>query len=251
MPGSYDLTVVTNDQLTPHMRRIVLHGEALSTFPADQESGYVKGAFELHGNPVMRSYTIRRFDARAQTLVLDFVDHGDSGPASAWASRARPGDPLTVRGPGEKKLVDPAADWYLLAGDLSAVPAISVNLEQLRADARGYALLEVPSADDIQQLEAPSGIDVQWLVNDDASAPNRLLIEQLRRVAWLPGTPYPWFAGEFDGMREARRYLRDERGIDRRAMYLSCYWKLGEPDEGMKLAKRADAQADQQIAAIG
>ena len=35
-----------------------------------------------------------------------------------------------------------------------------------------------------------------------------------------------------------------ERGIDRRAMYLSCYWKQGDTDEGMKRAKRIDAERD-------
>lgn len=44
-------------------------------------------------------------------------------------------------------------------------------------------------------------------------------------------------------MRNVRRYLRDERDIDKRAMYVSCYWKLGDTDEGMKRAKREDPEA--------
>ena len=36
-----------------------------------------------------------------------------------------------VSGPGPKKLVDMNADWFLIAGDMSALPAISVNLEKL------------------------------------------------------------------------------------------------------------------------
>ena len=245
MPAHYQLTVISNESLTPHMRRILLEGDALADFPDDQESGYVKLMLDADSKdkPLLRSYTIRAFDPGAKQLTLDFVDHGDSGPASAWARRAVAGDRAVVRGPGEKKLADPQADWFLLAGDMSALPALAVNLEQLPRDARGYAVIEVLSAEDQQEIDAPSGIDVRWLVNPDNEQENTLLADAIREVDWLPGTPYPWFAGEFSTMRLVRRYFRDERGIDKRAMYVSSYWKIGDTDEGMKLAKRMDAEA--------
>ena len=252
MAKEYHLNVAGISRLSPHMIRINLIGDDLAGFPPDQASGYVKLLVsDGNGASLMRSYTIRSFDPARLELVLDFVDHGDSGPASAWARQCQLGHSMTIRGPGEKKLVDPTADWFLLAGDLSALPALAVNLEQLPSDARGYALIEVPSAEDIQSLAAPADIDVRWLVNDDVTEPNRVLIDTLLAVDWLPGTPYPWFAGEFDAMRRARRYFRDERGIDKRAMYVSCYWKLGDTDEGMKRAKRLDAEQDLAAAAAG
>ncbi len=247
MSGQYALSVVSNNALTRHMRRVVLQGEALADFPGGQESGYVKlvlPAAAGENKPRMRSYTIRAFDARQRQLVLDFVDHGDGGPASAWARRAQPGDAVQIRGPGEKKLVDPLADWYLLAADLSALPALSVNLQQLRRDARGYAVIEVPHAEDIQALQAPAGIDMRWVVHNDPATPNQQLVEAVLALPWLPGRVYPWFAGEFEAMRRLRSYFRDERGVDRKAMYVSSYWKLGETDEGMKRAKFLDARAD-------
>ena len=45
-------------------------------------------------------------------------------------------------------------------------------------------------------------------------------------------------------MRNMRAYFRDEKNIDIHSMYLSCYWKLGATDEGMKRAKRIDAESD-------
>ena len=246
MPAEYDLEVLSNDRLTPNMRRIVLQGPELAGFPADQEGGYVKLVFdpaEEGGKPTLRSYTIRAFDAARQELMLDFVDHGDGGPASAWASRARPGDPITIRGPGEPKLAAPDADWFLLAGDMSALPALAVNLERLPEHARGYALIEVLSEDDRQSISHPKGIELIWLVNPDTERPNALLNERVRALPWLPGTPYPWFAGEFSTMRSMRRYFRDESGIDKHAMYCSCYWKMGDTDEGMKRAKKLDPEA--------
>ncbi|MEM6708340.1 MAG: siderophore-interacting protein [Pseudomonadota bacterium] len=245
MAGIYQLTVVSNESLTPSMRRVVLTGSDLESFPAAQESGYVKLELtDAEGSRVMRSYTIRAFDPQTQRLLLDFVDHGDAGPASAWARHVQPGESITIRGPGEPKRVDPSADWFLIAGDLSALPAIAANLEGLRRDAQGYVFIEIPDPADQQSIDAPPGMTVRWILNADPTCPNKPLLEALEAQAWLPGTPYPWFAGEFEGMRRARRYLRDQRGIDKRAMYLSCYWKLGDTDEGMKRAKRADAEAD-------
>ncbi|MEM9385004.1 MAG: siderophore-interacting protein [Pseudomonadota bacterium] len=243
MTSEYHVTVVTSRELTPYMRRITLHGESLAAFPQNRQGDYVKGRFGGLFNRVLRSFTVRDFDATAKHIVLDFVDHGDNGPASAWARTASPGAALTLRGPGQVKRLDPQADWILIAGDLSALPAIAANLELLGADACGHALIEVPSADAALELVAPPDVEIEWIVNEDTNAPNRLLVERLRQVPWQSGRTSVWFAGEFDGMRAARSYLRDERGIDRREMYLSCYWKLGATDEGMKRAKRADAQS--------
>ena len=245
LPAHYELTVISNESLTPHMRRILLAGDDLAAFPDDQESGYVKLVLnaDLNDKPLLRSYTVRAFDRSARRLTLDFVDHGDTGPASAWARRAAAGDRATVRGPGEKKLADPEADWFLLAGDMSALPALAVNLEQLPRNARGYAVIEVLSEEDRQDIDAPSGVDVRWIVNPDNEQENTLLADAVRNVDWLPGTPYPWFAGEFSTMRLVRRYFRNDRGIDKRAMYVSSYWKIGDTDEGMKRAKRMDPEA--------
>lgn len=244
MPGEYQLTVISNESLTPHMRRIRLHGESLADFPADQESGYVKLILQNGDEkPLMRSYTIRAFDQERCELTLDFVDHGDTGPASAWARRATSGDAALIRGPGEKKLADPDADWVFLAGDMSALPALAVNLEQLPETAKGYAVIEVLSEEDRQEINAPAGVELKWLVNGNNEQENTLLVDLVRSLEWLPGTPYPWFAGEFSSMRGIRRYFRDEKGIDKRAMYVSSYWKIGDTDEGMKLAKRMDTEA--------
>ena len=246
MPAEYDLEVLSNDRLTPNMRRIVLWGLDLAQFPADQEGGYVKLVFapaENGGKPTLRSYTIRAFDAARQELTLDFVDHGDGGPASAWANQAACGNRITIRGPGDPKLAPPEADWFLLAGDMSALPALAVNLERLPSNAQGYALIEVLSEDDKQTIAHPEGVELIWLVNPDTERPGALLDERVRALPWLPGTPYPWFAGEFSTMRSMRRYFRDESGISKHAMYCSCYWKMGDTDEGMKRAKKLDPEA--------
>lgn len=83
-------------------------------------------------------------------LRCRLVLHEDAGRASEWAKNARPGGNILIGGPGPKKLLDNTADWCLLVGDMTALPAISVNIEQLPADARGYAVIEVTDESDIQ-----------------------------------------------------------------------------------------------------
>lgn len=124
----------------------------------------------------MRTYTVRAWRPEVRELDVDMVLHADadgrSGPAAAWAQRARLGDRLHIIGPHREgagegygiEFVPGDARDLLLAGDETAVPAIASILSSLPADATGVALLEVPFERDMQDLSAPVGLDVRWLV---------------------------------------------------------------------------------------
>ena len=242
------LTVAEKNYLTPNMIRIVLTGDELADFPEDQESGYVKLHFSTSEieprKKIVRSYTIRKFDQCTLRLTLDFVAHGDSGPASAWALSTKVGDTITTDGPGAVKLVDMTADWFFIAGDMTALPAMSVNLEKLPANAVGYAVIEVLSEEDKQALLAPKGMNIIWVINPHPDQENTCLIDQVKMLRWLDGTPNIWVASEFEGMRHLRRYFKQEQQVQRGQIYASSYWKMGETDEGNKAAKKMDAEAD-------
>ncbi|GLS25781.1 siderophore-interacting protein [Marinibactrum halimedae] len=250
------LSVVQKQQLTPNMLRITLGGESMGDFPPNQESGYVKLIFPPEGEmdyseahikagikPRMRSYTIRYHDGDAQTLVLDFAAHGEHGPASAWAMNAKVGDEILVREPGPTKLINPAADWFFLAGDMTALPAIGVNLEKLPPNAKGYAVIEVLDEADKQVINAPSGIELIWVVNAQPEMPNTCLSDKVKSLPWLPGEASVWSAMEFETMKTLRRYFRDEKNVSRDRLYISSYWKMGATDEGHKQAKKSDTEA--------
>jgi NADPH-dependent ferric siderophore reductase len=245
-PAPYRFTVLRKLAVTPHMLRVTLGGEGMTRFPADQASAYVKllpPAGEGGDRPLLRTYTVRA--QRADSIDIDFVLHGDEGgPASRWAMRAQASDVIEVSGPGPKKLADPTADWILLVGDMTALPAISVNLEQLPATARGRAIIEVPDAADVQQLQAPPGFAIQWVVNPAPGASDAPLRDAVAALAWPPGRVSVWAACEFSGMRALRRHLREERGLDRRQFYISSYWKLGSDETSHKAIKREDAERD-------
>ncbi|WP_157008507.1 siderophore-interacting protein [Agromyces laixinhei] len=126
-------------------------------------------------NPI-RTYTIRAARPAAGELDVDFVGHGDGGPASRWIGAAQIGDRMLVIAP-DATSEDESGGWewrpgaartLLIAGDETAVPAVGAILEQLPADARGAVFLEVPEAGDALELQAPAGVSVQWLPRAEA-----------------------------------------------------------------------------------
>ena len=64
------------------------------------------------------------------TTVIDFVLHGD-GPAASWAANAVAGSLVGQGGPRGSLVVSDDFDWYLLAGDETALPSIARRLEEL------------------------------------------------------------------------------------------------------------------------
>src|SRR5581483_12019648 len=81
--------------------------------------------------PSVRTLTVRHVDVQKRRITLDIVVHGEHGIAGQWASTAQRGQPIYLMGPGGAYTPDPAADWHLLAGDESALPAIAAALEAL------------------------------------------------------------------------------------------------------------------------
>ncbi len=237
------LEVVRSRLVTPHMLRLTLGGEELEGFPDDSNSAYIKLKMtsppaDSDERPMIRTYTVRDFDAGKLELDVDFVMHADQGPASDWANAAQPGDEMVILGPGPKKLVDYSADWFLLAGDMSALPAISTNIEGMPADARGHVLLEIIDEADKQELEFPPGLDVQWIVNPHPDSENSLLLDAIKEVPFQPGRPSIWVAGEFSSVLAIRSYFKKERAVDRADIYVSSYWQMGKSEDEHRVSKR-------------
>ncbi len=155
------LHVTRTERLTPRLVRVWLGGPGFAAFtPNGHTDMYVKLLFTPEGSvpsapldlaearaslprdqvPVTRTYTVRRVRPEAAELALDFVTHGDAGLAAPWALRAQPGDLLLLQGPGGAYSPLPEADFHVIAGDESALPAIASALEALPSHARGLAL---------------------------------------------------------------------------------------------------------------
>lgn len=241
-PQPKEFTVIKKELVTPHMLRLTLGGESVKALPDDQESSYVKLIFP-NGNerPLMRTYTIRHH--RKDEIDIDFMLHEDSGPASTWAKAAQSGDTIIIGGPGPKKLIESSSDWQLLVGDMTALPAISVNLGELPYSAKGYAVIEVVSEDDIQTLKHPENIEIKWVINPYPGTDSNALLNEVKSLDWLDGNASVWAACEFNSMKALRDFFKNEKNISKENLYISSYWKLGINEDEHKIEKRNDAEA--------
>ncbi|MFC0269555.1 siderophore-interacting protein [Kushneria aurantia] len=242
------LEVKRRDTVSPHMIRIVLGGEALAGFPADRGGAHIKVFLprehqsvpslpqlteqgvvwpDPDDKPITRTYSVRHFDVERCELHVDFVAHGDEGPASRWALNARPGDFIGISGPGGPDPLLPAADWSLIAGDMTALPAISALLEAMGDDARGVVLIEVSDENERQPLKAPPGLAVRWLYRGELpSCLSTLQIDAVRNIDWpQSGSVSAWVGGENSAVLALRDHLMAERGLARRDLYAVPYWR--------------------------
>lgn len=248
------LEVLRTEQLSPHMVRVVAGGPGFASFQNnDSTDRYVKLLFADPSSglappydleairadrpealPKLRTYTVRWVDAEAAELALDFVIHGDDGIAGPWAAQAKPGDQVVFNGPGGGYAPDPTADWHLLVGDLSALPAIAAALEAMPADAVGHAIIQVEEEGDVVGLTHPEGIGVSWVrANGEA-----VLLDAVRALEWPDGDVHAFVHGERGSIKLLRRHLTDERGIDRGRLSISAYWAQGRVEDQFQAEKR-------------
>lgn len=223
------------------MLRITLGGEEFTDFPTDQESGYVKLIFPQAGGgrPVMRTYTIRQ--QNQESIDVDFALHDAQGPASSWAVNAKIGDSILIGGPGPKRLVTQDADWFVICGDMTALPAISVNLALLPADAQGYAIIEVVDEADIQPLIHPENMQLLWVINKpNFHSGESPLLEKLQQIKPMNGRLSVWVACEFSVMKAIRKHLKSTYELPKSHFYTSSYWKFGLSEDQHKIVKKQD-----------
>jgi NADPH-dependent ferric siderophore reductase len=173
--------------------------------------------------PPSRTYTPRRWDAEAGELTVEFMLHGE-GLASAWARGAKPGDVVAVTLPGGPYSVDPAADWYLLAGDDSALPAIETILEDLPQGKPVRVIVEVSDAAETRPLATSN---VTWLETAAGAESGTALEAAIRGFEVPSGSGRVWVGCEAEVMRSIRKHLLFERGMDRVQIHTHGYWKKG------------------------
>ena len=290
----FNVELKRREQLSPALTRFVFGGPEVAemkTLAADQRikiffpdaSGQppnLPGGSEWYQayrsveparRPPMRTYTIRALRAEQEEVDVEFVLHGENGPASAWATHARIGDRLQLAAPNRQYGDDPGGyEWkppagvrhILLIADETALPAVAGILEELAGEAEPpvvEAFLEVPGEADILDLPAIPAARLHWLPRHQGGIHSRngeRMIEAARQarlperevaggaaqeledidideeILWELASPesgsfYAWVAGESAAVMAIRRYLVQERGIDKRHLTLMGYWRAG------------------------
>jgi NADPH-dependent ferric siderophore reductase len=170
-------------------------------------------------------------------MWIDFVVHGDEGIAGPWAAGAKPGDPVRFMGPGGGYAPDPAADWHLLAGDESALPAISAAIEAMPPGARVKALIEVADGSEEQKLETLADAEVTWLHRADRPIGDAL-VEAVRSLEFPAGRVHVFVHGEATFVKDLRGHLRVDRALPMTQLSISGYWRRGMNEDGWQSSKR-------------
>ncbi|GEK78709.1 siderophore-interacting protein [Agrococcus baldri] len=252
------LEVLGTERIAPSLVRVRLGGPGMAGFaPNEFTDAYVKLLFvkpelglqppydlaalreslEPDDRPVTRTYSVR--EVREDCIALDFVVHGDEGLAGPWAASVQPGELIALHGPGGGYAPDESADWHLLVGDESALPAIARALEALPADARAIALLEVRDASEEIALRHPEGAQVRWL-HRGAPSPDSttLLAEAVAALEFPEGRVHAFVHGERESIKALRDELFGRRGLERAQVSLSGYWAQGRTEDRFQAEKR-------------
>ncbi|WP_330182328.1 siderophore-interacting protein [Nocardia sp. NBC_01503] len=232
-------------RLSEHLIRVHLGGPGFAAFqPNGFTDAYVKLAFPSADGDVMRTYTVRSVDAAAQEIAIDFVYHGDEGVAGPWAAAAEPGDTIDLLGPGGAYAPRADADWHLLAGDDSALPAIAAACAALPGDAIGRVFVEISGPADELAFVHPEGVELTWIHRGDAD-PGERLAAAVRAEPWLEGQVHVFIHGEAQAvMHDLRPYIRKERGVTAEWASISGYWRRGRTEEGFRRWKSELAESE-------
>ncbi|KPN91583.1 siderophore-interacting protein [Pseudomonas nunensis] len=286
----FDAVLQRKQTLSPHMMRVTLAGPMVTDmatwapdqrvklfFPAEDgsparlshEDGWYARyrSMPVAQRPAMRTYTIRHLRADQGEVDIDFVLHGETGPASRWAIRSVPGASIQITAPDRHFTAQDAGgfEWkppqalkqLLLVADATALPAALGILDELSVldePPLTQAFFEVDSLEDALPVPDWPGLSVEWLVRDHASA-GSLMVEAVQRanlpsyvskesvelaevnvdeeILWETSASasdgfYGWIAGETVAVMSLRKYLIKERGIPRESLNLMGYWRYNK-----------------------
>lgn len=231
------LTVASVEPLTPRMTRVRFTGDGLAEletwpdqqlkllFPKPGHTAHVSDSPDVgvwyqaylalpeSERPWMRSFTVRSL--AGGVLTVDFVLHGDGGPASRWAARVKPGDVLGRFGPS-RDYARPLgkADLLVFAGDETALPAIASLLESLPPEQRFQAVVEV--ADPAEEQDVPG---VRWVHRSAGED----LIPAVSALE-VPESVWVWLGGEASAVRALRRHFVG-LGVPKKDIEFAGYWR--------------------------
>ena len=211
------------------MRRVTVRADAMRGVEVRPAQDVELLLREESGRRVKRRYTIRYARPDTGEFDLDVLLHGD-GPGARWGAAASPGDEVEFQGP-RGKLELRSANWHLLVGDESALPAIAAICEALGGREPAVAVIEVQ--DETDELPVPA--DTRWVHRGGTPAGGaQLLAAALEELKAPPGA-HGYLMGETRAMVTLRTVLEDH-GLEHDAIFVKGYWNLGRPD---RLAGRA------------
>ena len=283
-----DLQLKRREMLSPSLLRCVFTGEDIDKIKHEAPDQRIKILLAEHQScqklpvtedwygtflaipkaerPTMRTYTLRHLDVSQQEMWVDFVLHGDTGPASRWAQRAQvntslqivvPNAEATTTSGGFEWFENPTLQEVLLVADETALPAAMGILEGLARRSnppRVQAFLHVPLAADSQPIDYDFA-KIHWSSTECDGDAQQALLQAVRScltlpdyarsadqsleekslsedILWERAEPCErfraWVAAESSVVRTLRRYLIQECMLTRETATFMAYWSQGK-----------------------
>lgn len=242
------LTVEEKIFVNDRLLRLVFSSEGLHDFPGGSGARHIKLFFPkphqripvlpclgpngpvwppAKDKPIPRTYSVRGFDEEKKRLSIEFVVHGEDSVGSTWADNAKLGDQVGLAGPGGPDPIIEPSEYYILAGDLSAIPAMSAVLEKLPVTAHGKAFIHVPERSDCFEIKRPDVFEIIWVHSSEQ------LLHEVRHseLRVLNKRCSAFIAGESSEVLAIRDYLRAEVGLTKKNMYAIPYWRRRQSEE--------------------
>jgi len=217
-----DLEVLRTTRLTSTIVRVTLGGPELEGFVALGPEDHVKLFFPAPGEErLSRDYTPALHRPAANELDIDFVVHGDEGPASRFAANAAPGDRLVVAGPRGSRLAPTGVRKFVLLADEASLPALGRWIAAAPSDAEVFAFVQSDHPD-VLDYPLPTG---------DRVAVTQIATGGEAALVALGGpdlmSAYVWAAGEATALIPVRRHLRRDLGLGKDRAKVDGYWRKG------------------------
>ena len=252
--------VLASKQVSPHFTRITLGGPGMADYTHQGFDQFFRLFFPKVGQaklrlptatsnlwyaqyllmskdtrPGVRNYTVRSYRPAGQgqfgdtaEIDVDFAVHGDIGIIYQWLNSVSIGDEVVLLDEGHSFEPPKDAQWHLLVGEESALPAIIGIIESAPRPFRAEAFIEIPDEGDKQEFDVPEGVNVHWVIRTDHEAKAGAAVGEAVRAAALPSEPvYAFIAGESELCKGMRRYLVNDRGVPKSHVNFTGYWKQG------------------------
>jgi NADPH-dependent ferric siderophore reductase len=175
---------------------------------------------------ISRELTVRatRTVDGAAEVDVDWVLHGDGGPASAWAGRAAVGDELVLVGPGVSLGVPDGIGRLTIAVDETGLPAAARWLSAVGPDVRVTVVVEI--GDDVDEAfveDELDGAELEILYRTDGPGQ---LADAVRSLGAPEPDEYVVGYGEAGDLVPVRRHLRSH-GVGPERSTIAGHWRRG------------------------
>lgn len=229
-------------RITPGYLRVELAGDDLAGFDSPGADDHIRLFFPQagaklakHSGPGFpaglesREFTPVAWDG-VGSLTVDIALH-PGGVATPWAEAAEVGAEIYVGGPRGALLLDGDPQWWLLAGDLTALPAIRRFLTAVTPGTPVDVVLTCDDSGDRQQVTSTGDLNLSW-VHPEPGAPTgdtEPLIAALGSLPVRGGDGFAFIAAEQSVVAPGRAHLK-ARGVGLERAVVKGYWKRGHAE---------------------